>query len=122
MVSLERIGLSPSSWEAVVDTWASSAPPGPAAEVAICKAFDSAPWIRILSSTSCVEPTAGMGVAAAHDAAGNRDLLVLAAEVVNQCLGAGLVDEILIHLVPELLGGGIRLFDTPQLRASLPDP
>jgi dihydrofolate reductase len=29
----------------------------------------------------------------------------------QQCLKAGLVDEIMIHLVPILLGDGIRLFD-----------
>jgi dihydrofolate reductase len=58
-------------------------------------------------------------VATARTAAGDRDLLILGAEVVNQCLSAGLVDEILIHLVPELLGDGVRLFAAPGLRASL---
>lgn len=33
------------------------------------------------------------------------------ANVVQQCLGAGLLDEIQIHLVPVLLGEGVRLFD-----------
>ncbi len=33
------------------------------------------------------------------------------ASVAQQCLGAGLVDEIQVHLVPVLLGGGIRLFE-----------
>jgi riboflavin biosynthesis pyrimidine reductase len=33
------------------------------------------------------------------------------ATAAQQCLRAGLVDEIQIHLVPVLLGGGIRLFD-----------
>jgi dihydrofolate reductase len=49
-------------------------------------------------------------VATALTAAGGRDVLVLGANVVDQCLGAGLVDEILIHIVPELIGDGIRLF------------
>jgi dihydrofolate reductase len=30
--------------------------------------------------------------------------------VVDQCLGAGLVDEILMHVVPEPVGDGVRLF------------
>ena len=58
-------------------------------------------------------------VATALTAANGRDVLVLGANIVNQCLEAGLVDEILIHLVPELVGGGVRLFDASTLRASL---
>ena len=33
------------------------------------------------------------------------------ANVVRQCVGAGLLDEIQIHLVPVLLGDGRRLFE-----------
>jgi dihydrofolate reductase len=58
-------------------------------------------------------------VATALAAADGRDLLVLGANVVDQCLEAGLVDEILMHLVPELVGDGVRLFDASTLRASL---
>jgi hypothetical protein len=32
-----------------------------------------------------------------------------------QCLRTGLLDEIVIHLVPVLLGSGVRLIDTPDL-------
>ncbi len=58
-------------------------------------------------------------VATALSAAEGRDVLVLGANVVDQCLGAGLVDEILMHLVPEIIGAGVRLFDDSTLRASL---
>jgi dihydrofolate reductase len=58
-------------------------------------------------------------VATALATAAGRDVLLLGANVVNQCLAAGLVDEILMHIVPELIGGGVRLFDTPTLRTSL---
>jgi len=34
------------------------------------------------------------------------------ARVAQQCLNAGLVDEMHLHQVPVLLGGGQRLFDT----------
>jgi len=34
-----------------------------------------------------------------------------AANIVQQCLEAGLLDEIHVDLVPVLLGGGVRLFD-----------
>ena len=58
-------------------------------------------------------------VATALAAADGRDVLLLGANVVDQCLEAGLVDEILMHLVPELIGDGVRLFDVSTLRASL---
>jgi dihydrofolate reductase len=58
-------------------------------------------------------------VTTALTAADGRDVLVLGANVVGQCLGAGLVDEILMHLVPELVGDGVRLFDASTRRASL---
>jgi len=58
-------------------------------------------------------------VATALSAAGGGDVLVLGANVVNQCLGAGLVDEILMHIVPELVGDGVRLFGASTRRASL---
>jgi dihydrofolate reductase len=45
-------------------------------------------------------------------AAGDRDVLVAGgAMAVQQALKAGLLDEMQIHLVPVLLGGGTRLFD-----------
>jgi len=55
------------------------------------------------------------GVAAAVDqaraAAGDRDVFVMGgAEVIDQSLSAGLVDELRIHLSPLLVGGGTKLF------------
>jgi hypothetical protein len=43
--------------------------------------------------------------------AGDKDVGVGAASIVQQCIRAGLLDEIHIDLVPVLLGGGVRLFD-----------
>jgi dihydrofolate reductase len=49
----------------------------------------------------------------ARRAAGGRDIaLAGGAKVAQQYLSAGLVDEMEIHLVPTLLGGGERLFDS----------
>ncbi len=50
-------------------------------------------------------------VAQAKAAAGEKSVTLLGASIDQQCLKAGLVDEILIHLVPILLGDGIRLFE-----------
>jgi dihydrofolate reductase len=35
----------------------------------------------------------------------------MGAQIVQQCLRAGLLDEITIHLVPVVLGQGVRLLD-----------
>lgn len=58
--------------------------------------------------------TAGIesALAQARAAAGDRDISVAGgANIAQQYLKAGLLDEIQIHLVPVLLGGGVRLFD-----------
>jgi dihydrofolate reductase len=45
-------------------------------------------------------------------AAGEKDVAAMGgAEMGQQYIGAGLVDEISIHLVPVLLGGGTRMFE-----------
>jgi dihydrofolate reductase len=50
----------------------------------------------------------------ARRTAGERDVVVAGgADVVQQCLVAGLVDEIRLHVVPVLLGRGTRLFERP---------
>lgn len=47
----------------------------------------------------------------ARAAAGEKNVAVGAASLVQQCLRAGLLDEVHVDLVPVLLGGGVRLFD-----------
>jgi dihydrofolate reductase len=47
----------------------------------------------------------------AKDAAGDKDVEVGTASMLQQVLNAGLLDEIHIDLVPVLLGRGIRLFE-----------
>lgn len=47
----------------------------------------------------------------ARAAAGDRDVLVMGANVAQQFLDAELVDELRLQLVPVLLGTGTRLFD-----------
>jgi dihydrofolate reductase len=50
-------------------------------------------------------------VAQAKAVAGDKYVSLMGSQVPQQCLRAGLLDEILIHLAPLLLGGGVRLFD-----------
>jgi dihydrofolate reductase len=48
----------------------------------------------------------------ARAAAGEKDVYIAGgANVIQQYLAAGLVDEFLLHVTPILLGGGVRLFD-----------
>jgi dihydrofolate reductase len=52
-------------------------------------------------------------VARAAEAAGDKNVGILGANLAKQCLERGLLDEIVIHLAPVLLGDGVRLFAAP---------
>ena len=55
-------------------------------------------------------------VAIATAAAGDRDLVVVGADVSRQCLDRGLVDEILVLVLPVLLGAGTRFYTSAAAR------
>ena len=67
-----------------------------------------APNVRFLSG----DIRAAVGTA--RSAAGGKNLEILGADVAGQCLRQGLVDEVLVYLMPVLLGDGIR-FSPPGL-------
>ena len=50
-------------------------------------------------------------VAEALLAAGAKHLVVTGADIVRECLEQRLVDEVFVHVVPVLLGGGARFFE-----------
>jgi dihydrofolate reductase len=50
-------------------------------------------------------------VATAKAAAGDKYVVVLGADTARSCLNAGVLDEVLVHIAPVLLGDGVRLFD-----------
>lgn len=55
--------------------------------------------------------------------AGDKNVVVASATIVQQCLSAGLLDEIHIDLVPFLLGDGVRLFEHLKVApVALEDP
>lgn len=59
-----------------------------------------------------VEEGIESAVAQAREAAGEKDVAIAGGgEAIRQAIEAGLLDELEIHLVPVLLGGGVRLFD-----------
>jgi dihydrofolate reductase len=53
-------------------------------------------------------------VKVAKEAADGADVVILGANVAKQALEAGLLDEVLVHLTPVLLGDGVRLFSRPD--------
>jgi dihydrofolate reductase len=53
-------------------------------------------------------------VATAKSSAGDdKYVVVLGSDTARSCLSAGLVDEVLVHIAPVLLGDGIRFYEQP---------
>jgi dihydrofolate reductase len=61
----------------------------------------------------------GNAVATALDAAAGKDLEILGADVAAQALRRGLVDEILVYLLPVVLGDGIPFSPPGSARVDL---
>ncbi len=55
----------------------------------------------------------GRAIALAKEAAGDKYVNVLGADIARQCLEAGELDEVLTYIAPVMLGDGTRLFDYP---------
>ena len=51
----------------------------------------------------------GDAVATALDAAGGKNLEIIGADVAAQCFQRGLVDEVLVYVLPVLLGDGVPM-------------
>lgn len=68
-------------------------------------------WVKEGSPFTFVTEGIESAIAQAKQAAGDKNVDLMGASIVQQCLKAGLVDEIQIDLIPVLLGGGVRLFD-----------
>jgi dihydrofolate reductase len=58
-------------------------------------------------------------VATAQADAGERDVGIFGGSLTRQCLDAGLLDEIVLHVVPVLLGGGVPLLGEGYERIEL---
>lgn len=68
--------------------------------------------VRLASRFRFVTEGVASAIDQARKAAGDKDVVVMGgANVIDQSLAAGLVDELRIHLSPLLLGEGTRLFD-----------
>jgi dihydrofolate reductase len=68
-------------------------------------------WVKDGSPFTFVTDGVESAIRQAKKAAGGKDVGVSSASIAQQCLQAGLLDEIQLDLAPVLLGGGVRLFD-----------
>ena len=84
--------------------------------------YDGGP-VFVLTHSPPEEPEPGVtfltcdlaeAVATARTAAGGKNLEILGADLASQCLQQGLVDEVLVYVLPVLLGDGVR-FSTSGL-------
>jgi len=70
-----------------------------------------AEWDQPGSPFTFITDGVASAIRAAQKIAGDKGIAVGAPSIAQQCLQAGLIDEINIDLVPVLLGEGLRLFD-----------
>jgi dihydrofolate reductase len=68
-------------------------------------------WVYEGSPFEFVTDGVESAVERARAVAGDKDVAVGAAGIVQQCIRAELLDEIHVDLVPVLLGGGVWLFE-----------
>ena len=68
-------------------------------------------WVYEGSAFTFVTDGLESALAQAKAIAGDKNIGVVGASLVQQCIRAGVLDEIHVDLVPVLLGDGVRLFD-----------
>jgi len=68
-------------------------------------------WVKQDSPFTFVTDGVESAIRQAKQAAGDKNVAIATASITQQCLKAGLLDEIHIDLAPVLLGEGIRLFE-----------
>jgi dihydrofolate reductase len=68
-------------------------------------------WIKEGSPFTFVTDGVESAIQQAKQAAGDKDVVLCTASILQQALKAGLVDEIYVDVAPLLLGKGVQLFD-----------
>ncbi len=68
-------------------------------------------WVKEGSPFVFVADGVASAVEQARQVVGDKDVAISSASIAQQCLRAGLLDEIHLAQIPVLLGGGVRLFD-----------
>jgi len=70
-----------------------------------------AEWVKPGSPFTFVTDGIESAVRQAQQAAGDKIVSISSASILQQCIKAGLQDEIVLDVAPVLLGSGVRLFD-----------
>jgi dihydrofolate reductase len=91
--------------------WGDGGPAGPAPCFVLTHNPPAPEAVRAPAVFTFVTDGIHSAVEKAKAAAGGKVVAVHGASAAQQCLAAGLMDEIQIHLVPVLLGSGTRLFE-----------
>ena len=91
--------------------WGGNPPGGPDAPYFVVTHTIPQEWVKPGSPFTFVTEGVETAVAKAKKAAGHKDVDLMGASIVQQCLKAGLLDEIQVDLAPVLLGGGVSLFN-----------
>ena len=68
-------------------------------------------WVKEGSPFIFVTDGVESAIRQAKQAAGDKDVVICTASILQQALKAGLVDEINVYVAPILIGGGVSLFD-----------
>jgi dihydrofolate reductase len=105
----------------VTDGWAGRHPVG----VPVFVVTHSPPrsWTHDPSLTTFVTDGVEGAIGRAKEVAGDQTVGLAGPNIAQQCLAAGLLDEIHVELVPVLLGAGIPFFDpTAQTPVMLENP
>jgi len=66
--------------------------------------YEGSPFTYVTDGVECA-------IRKAKKAAGDKHVVICTASILQQCLNAGLMDEIHVDVTPLLLGNGVRLFD-----------
>jgi RibD C-terminal domain len=90
--------------------WGGNPPGGPDASYFVVTHTVPQEWVKPGSPFTFVTDGVESAVEKAKKAAGDKNIDLIGASIVQQCLKAGLLDEIQIDLAPVLLGGGVSLF------------
>lgn len=102
----------------ITDGWGDSHPVGaPVVVVTHRPPRDADRWPRTTFASDVTT-----AVAAAREIAGDQDVTIASANVAQQALALGLVDEVCVSLTPVLLGEGISYFASLGRRILLEDP
>ena len=115
VANLGAVVMGRRSYDNSIDEWEGKGPMGdkvPCIVITHRPLTDADP---IFSVADGIEPA----LEAARAVAGDKRIGLMGANIDQQYLAAGLVDELRIHLVDVLLGGGRRLFDVLPERTEL---